>query len=80
LLVLPSVLFYAEHYDNTTEYDAHNLYGFAMAKQHYQAAADIMARRPFLLTRCEQHCTAAAAAAAAALLLSIVLWPAGPSC
>jgi alpha-glucosidase (family GH31 glycosyl hydrolase) len=41
----------AEHYDNTTEYDAHNLYGFAMAKQHYAAAVNVTGRRPFLLTR-----------------------------
>jgi alpha-glucosidase (family GH31 glycosyl hydrolase) len=52
LLVLPAFAAVAEHFDNSTEYDAHNLYGFAMAKHHYQAAANIMGRRPFLLTRC----------------------------
>ncbi|WIA23387.1 hypothetical protein OEZ85_000147 [Tetradesmus obliquus] len=41
----------AKHYDNTTEYDAHNLYGFAMAQQHYSAAVNVTGRRPFLLTR-----------------------------
>ncbi|KAF8061064.1 alpha-glucosidase [Scenedesmus sp. PABB004] len=42
----------ALHADGATEYDAHNLYGTAMAMRHHAAALAVNpGRRPFILTR-----------------------------
>jgi hypothetical protein len=40
------------------EYDTHNLFGTAMAHDHYKAVKSITGKRPFLLSRYE-HCSAA---------------------
>jgi hypothetical protein len=34
-----------------SEYNTHNLYGTAMAQEHYTAVAAITGKRPFMLTR-----------------------------
>jgi alpha-glucosidase (family GH31 glycosyl hydrolase) len=41
----------AVHADGTLEYDAHNLFGTAMGKAHYQAVLAVTGKRPFLLSR-----------------------------
>lgn len=41
----------AEHYDGTSEYDAHNLYGVAMAMAHYKAYTAATGKRPFNIIR-----------------------------
>eukprot|EP00878_Enallax_costatus_P002700 GHUV01002888.1.p1 GENE.GHUV01002888.1~~GHUV01002888.1.p1 ORF type:complete len:873 (+),score=203.93 GHUV01002888.1:194-2812(+) len=45
--IAPSAL----HANGVKEYDAHNLYGTAMALEHHKAFIDITGKRPFLLTR-----------------------------
>lgn len=41
----------AGHADGTREYNAHNLYGTAMAKSHYEAITEITGKRPFMILR-----------------------------
>uniref|UniRef100_A0A383VTZ3 Maltase n=1 Tax=Tetradesmus obliquus TaxID=3088 RepID=A0A383VTZ3_TETOB len=41
----------ALHADGTKEYDAHNLYGTAMAMRHHEALVAITGERPFILSR-----------------------------
>lgn len=41
----------AEHYDGTTQYNTHNLYGVTMAKAHYEAYTAATGRRPFNVIR-----------------------------
>ncbi|WIA20582.1 hypothetical protein OEZ85_004970 [Tetradesmus obliquus] len=45
--IAPSAL----HANGAREYDAHNLYGTAMALEHHAAVEKITGKRPFLLTR-----------------------------
>jgi hypothetical protein len=41
----------AVHADGSREYDAHNLFGTAMAMRSHAAAAEVMGKRPFMLLR-----------------------------
>lgn len=49
--MLPARLTPAGHFDGSTEYNAHNLFGTAMAATHYPVVANITGKRPFLLSR-----------------------------
>jgi hypothetical protein len=39
------------HADGTREYDAHNLFGTAMAVRNTKAATEIIGKRPFFILR-----------------------------
>ena len=41
----------AVHADGTREYDAHNLFGTAMAVRNTKAATEIIGKRPFFILR-----------------------------
>jgi hypothetical protein len=43
----------AAHPEGTREYDAHNLYGTAMARHFHDTYRDVSGKRTFLLTRCD---------------------------
>lgn len=42
----------AVRHGGVREYDSHNLFGTAMAHDHYRAVKSITGKRPFLLSRC----------------------------
>jgi hypothetical protein len=67
------LLLHAVHADGTLEYDAHNLFGTAMALRSAKAATEVIGKRPFFLLRCVSAAICERCIAACCILRHILL-------